>query len=135
MSSTSSITSSTFIRALSCRPCTSSILSFRVFITQLFYNKYFLDSLKKINSEYPQYQKRSKKYNLIKSIIESSLPETVKEEKKEEEEELTWQRQSRFSIMRDMNEFGKFGGIKRHNSLDGIKKNKFVSVTSKYSVI
>jgi len=37
--------------------------------------------------------------------------------------------------MRDMNEFGKYGGIKRHNSLDGIKKNKLVSVRNKYSII
>jgi hypothetical protein len=37
--------------------------------------------------------------------------------------------------MRDMNEFGKYGGIKRHNSLDGIKKSKFLSVRSKYGVV
>lgn len=64
------------------------------------------------------------------------MPETVQEEKKEEEEEVflliisflqpIWKRQSRFSVMRDMNEFGKFGEKKRHNSLDGLKKRKFI---------
>lgn len=54
------------------------------------------------------------------------MPETVQEEKKEEEEEPTWKRQSRFSVMRDHNEFGKFGEKKRHNSLDGLKKRKFI---------
>jgi len=59
----------------------------------------------------------------VKNLIEH-MPEPVHEE----EEELTWQRQSRFSIMRDMNEFGKFGGSsKRHNSFDGIKRNKIIS--------
>lgn len=55
------------------------------------------------------------------------MPETVHEERKEEEEEPTWKRQSRFSIMMDMNEFGKFGEKKRHNSLDGIKRRRFTN--------
>lgn len=29
--------------------------------------------------------------------------------------------------MMDMNEFGKFGEKKRHNSLDGIKRKRFVN--------
>ena len=29
--------------------------------------------------------------------------------------------------MRDMNEFGKYGGGKRHSSLDGIKKTKLLT--------
>jgi hypothetical protein len=47
-----------------------------------------VDSLKKANSDFPYSKKRSRKSYLVKSIIESSLPETVQEEKKEEEEEV-----------------------------------------------
>lgn len=37
--------------------------------------------------------------------------------------------------MRDNNEFGKCGGVKRHNSLDGIKKTKLIAAVSKYNLI
>lgn len=42
--------------------------------------------------------------------------------------------------MRDMNEFGKYGAPKRHNSLDGIKKTRLISkqyneIQSQYGIL
>lgn len=62
---------------------------------------------------------------MIKNIIES-LPEMVEEEKIEEEE-VKYQRQSRFSVMMDHNEFGRHGG-NRHRSLDGVRKKKQLAI-------
>ncbi|CDW77419.1 UNKNOWN [Stylonychia lemnae] len=82
--------------------------------------------VRKVNSDFPYSQKkqRSRKSYLIKSIIES-LPECVEEEKIEDEEEK-YQRQSRFSVMMDHNEFGRQGG--RHRSFDGVKRRRHLTV-------
>lgn len=85
-------------------------------------------TIRNVNSEFPfSNRRRSRKSYIDKKSLIKSITETVKEEKKEEEEEIFYKRNNRFSIMRDMNEFGKFGDKKRHSSLDGLKKRTLLS--------
>ena len=96
-----------------------------------------IDSLKKVNSDFPYSQKRVRKQYLQQSIIES-LPEMVEEEKEEvilsANFQPTLQRASRFSVMRDLNEFGNRESTsgKRPRSMDGIKRKKLFPFHNKY---
>ena len=68
------------------------------------FDQFLQDSLRHVNSDFPYSKRRQRKSYLIRSIIES-LPE----EGEKEEEDPIIQRSSRFSIMRDLNEFGNTG--------------------------
>lgn len=64
------------------------------------------DSSKKINSEFPFSNRKSRKYKLGRSRL-IDFPECIEEDRREEEEMMPeYRRPSRYSEMRDHNEFG-----------------------------
>lgn len=80
------------------------------------------DSSKKVNAEFPFTSRKSKKLKFGRSHL-IDFPERIEEDGREEEEMPEYRRPSRYSEMRDHNEFGG-NKHKRYRSEEKKKKKQ-----------